>query len=275
LSQEYISQDDGVSLSQRAYVIAKSLRGASRWLLFLVVGILFFNILALSATYLSQTKTIRDLLTASIIISAAISCYIVGWFLVKAPHAYKRLEEWNEDYLHHSYFINFQTTIPKGNISGEKVLNLAKLVFPELRSDLYISLLDSPNIPTFISGLTTKLKKKVGKSDKEDISENFDYKVDAYSFDLVLKNKALEGYFIVKDFRDKVVTLGDLQEMVKVIHKEFGNKIFRTICVAKRYDQSFFESESLEKHMTQELKVDFKIDLLVEEDVGYSVLWIG
>jgi len=78
-------------------------------------------------------------------------------------------------------------------------------------TDLYISLLDSPNIPTFISGLITKLKKKVGKSDKEDISENFDYKVDAYSFDLVLKNKALEGYFIVKDFRDKVVTLGDLQ----------------------------------------------------------------
>jgi hypothetical protein len=49
-------------------------------------------------------------------------------------------------------------------------------------------------------------EKRVDKSDKEVISENFNYKVDTYSFDLVLKNKAIEGYFIVKDFRDKVVT---------------------------------------------------------------------
>ena len=53
-------------------------------------------------------------------------------------HAYKKLQEWDEDYLESAYILIFDTTIPKGDSTGEKVFNLAKL-FPELRADLYIS----------------------------------------------------------------------------------------------------------------------------------------
>lgn len=77
----------------------------------------------------------------SIIISTAISAYVLGWFAVKAPHAYRKLQEWDEDYLESVYIIIFDTTIPKGNTAGEKVFNLSKLVFPELRSDLPLSVI--------------------------------------------------------------------------------------------------------------------------------------
>src|SRR5437660_9550649 len=82
-----------LSLSQRAYVIVKSLRGASRWLLGLVIGILFFNILALIAWLNTTSIAIENLVFASIIISISISAYVFAWFVIKAPHAYRRLQE--------------------------------------------------------------------------------------------------------------------------------------------------------------------------------------
>jgi hypothetical protein len=98
-----------LSLSERAYVIVKSLRGASRWLLRLVIGILFFNSLALIA-YIA----IENLVLISIIISTtAISAYVFGWFVIKAPHTYRKLQEWDEDYLESAYILIFDTTIPK------------------------------------------------------------------------------------------------------------------------------------------------------------------
>lgn len=42
--------------------------------------------------------------------------------------------------------------------------------------------------------------------------------------------------------------------------------IFRTICVAKDYDASFLNRDSLEKLMTKDFKANFKIDLLVEDE---------
>ena len=35
------------------------------------------------------------------------------------------------------------------------------------------------------------------------------------------------------------------------------------------------ERESLERKIGEELKPNFKLDLIVEEEVGYSVLWIS
>ena len=59
--------------------------------------------------------------------------------------------------------------------------------------------------------------------------------------------------------------------------KYFKNpkNIFRIICVAKNYDENFLDRESLEKLMTEKLQSDLKIDLLIKEPNGYSVLWIS
>ena len=35
------------------------------------------------------------------------------------------------------YTLIFDTTIPKGNTTGEKVLSLASLIFPQLRADYF------------------------------------------------------------------------------------------------------------------------------------------
>jgi hypothetical protein len=265
-----------LSLSQRAYVIAKSLRVASRWLLILVIGLLFFNIASIGSWYFTHSEiTARDTYFYNatkyfLIASILISFYIVAWFFVKAPHAYKKLEEWDEDYLHNAYILIFDTTVPKGDSTGEKILNLSKLVFPELRSDLYVGALDQPTFPAFISTLVRKFSKSKATSEEP----NFNYIVDgSYSVDLALNTKV--GYFIVKDFKDTIVTLKDLKLFVELIQRKFKNKIFRTMCVARKYDRPFLQTDSLEHMMTKELKASFSLDLLVEEKVGYSVLWIG
>ena len=67
------STDSSLSLSQRAYVIVKSLRGDSRWLLRLVIGILFFNILSIIAWLNATSMATENLVFVSIKNKAKIS----------------------------------------------------------------------------------------------------------------------------------------------------------------------------------------------------------
>jgi hypothetical protein len=90
----------------------------------------------------------------------------------------------------------------------------------------------------------------------------------------------MKGYFIVKDFKEKVVTREDLKQLSEIIRSRFKDKyqrtnVLRAICVAKKYDPILMERESLERKIGEELKANFKLDLIVEEKVGYSVLWIS
>ena len=276
------SADSPLTLSQRIYVIARSLRS---------LGDLLRNLLLINLIFLS-------LGWAQVIYHFDISCFcihrddsfyglvyielslmtifILVYFLSRGPGAYKKLKQWNEDYLEETYTIVFDTIIPKGNSTGEKVFNLAKAVFPELTSD-YIRLAAGIR-----DRITLYFKKKLGRLKPLNISQGLNYKVTpTYSVDLALK-LPLEGYFIVKDFKDRVVTVDELKYLVKTISGKFKDKyhlrdihIFRTICVAKDYDAAFLNRESLEKLMMRDLKVNFKIDLIVEEKVGYSVLWVS
>jgi hypothetical protein len=102
------------------------------------------------------------------------------------------------------------------------------------------------------------------------------YTIGSYSVDLALKTE--KGYFIVKDFKDKIVTLEDLEQLIQIIRGKFRDKyrrtyVFRVICVANEYDQSF--KESMKQQMSKELNSNIKLDLLVQEKVGYSVLWVS
>jgi hypothetical protein len=155
--------------------------------------------------------------------------------------------------------------------SDENVHRVAKVPNPELRPDFPSS------SPYFEDHIRWYFKKKFGKPEEQYILKSLNYKVNSYSLDLALKTT--EGYFIVKDFKDKVVTLEDLKQLVKIIRGRFKDKYQRTnvgrvICVAKQYDQSFLQQESLGDLMEDKLRANFKIDLLIEEKVGYSVLWV-
>jgi len=72
----------------------------------------------------------------------------------------------------------------------------------------------------------------------------------------------MKGYFIVKDFKNKVVTEQDLQESFHVIRSKFNDKyqrsfVLRVIFVAQEYDQPFLERETLNNKMTKEIRTKF------------------
>ena len=72
----------------------------------------------------------------------------------------------------------------------------------------------------------------------------------------------MKGYFIVKDFKNKVVTEQDLQESLHVIRSKFKDKyqrsfVLRVIFVAQEYDQPFLERETLNNKMTKEIRTKF------------------
>ncbi|HEY7569892.1 MAG TPA: hypothetical protein VH796_00860 [Nitrososphaeraceae archaeon] len=266
-----------LSLTQRAYLISKSLRAASYWLLALTISILFLSGLAFVTYNISFTRDVLNIITRiSLLLIILIALYIVGWFVVKAKHEYNRIKEWNEDYLHSSYTLIFDTTIPKGNTTGEQILSLAKLVFPELRDDFATSIWDEPNANAFISTLLRRIFRQNNKSKIDDRIPKKDYETNSYKLDLVQKTKV--GYLIIKDFGDTTtVSLEDIERLLKVCDKlRIGSRrIFRVICVAKNYDENFLQRESLEDIMIKNIKSDLKTDLLIKESNGYSVLWVS
>jgi hypothetical protein len=197
---------------------------------------------------------------------------ILIWRFIKARRAYQSLEEWKDEYVELAYIIVFDTTIPKGNTTGERVLNLAKAIFPEL-TPAYID-----TYADFIDRIRLYLKRKFRKSEQKISRMRINYKGKSYLVDLALKTE--EGYFIVKDFGDEIVSIENLRELVEMVRSSFKDKyqrthVFRLICVAKTFSQPFLETNLLEEIMTKQLKSNFEIDLLVQEKVGYSVLWVS
>jgi hypothetical protein len=83
--------------------------------------------------------------------------------LLDIPYAYRRLSEWNEDYLQSAYILIFDTTLPKGEPSGKRLLYLACMVFPELRPQqqdaVFQTSSDTENIPWIGRLLQTSISK--------------------------------------------------------------------------------------------------------------------
>jgi hypothetical protein len=261
--------DDTPSISQRAYIIAKSLSELKAS----AQGLLLLLLVFLSGVTVNIYVPPIDLQKAkeAALLGTVISFVAIIWYYIKGKRLDRNLNDWKEDHLEQAYYLVFDTTIPKGDTTGEKILNLALAVFPELRSN-YIP-------PGIQDRIILYFKRKLGKSKRTIVSESMNYKVRSdYSVDLALRIP--DGYFIVKDFKDKVVSFEDLKYLVKILNREFREmglpprrvNIFRLICVAKAYDESFLNVIS-ERLMTEELDASFKIDLIEEKKVGYSVLW--
>jgi hypothetical protein len=270
-----MSEDvEALGLSQRAYTIARSLRKASNWLFILTVSILFFVSLSLVTIYyasLLQGEIYFYTAIGSIIVAVFVSSYIVCWFVIKGKHEYKRMNDWNEDYLNSSYTLIFATTIPKGNSTGERILNLDKLIFPELSAEFNAPLLDQPSEAAFVSGVVKRLAKRQEKTTQEQlIRRGLNYRVDGYLLDLALETRV--GYFIVKDFGEDIVTEEHMKELIRVCSR--FSHVFRIIGVARNYEEEFINRPKLEQLMDN-LTSGYKVDLVVKEEKGYSVLWVG
>lgn len=265
--------EEPMTLSQRIYAIARSLRYLGDLLRNIVIINLFFLSLSWAQAIYHFDITclcINSDDTYYLLIYGELSLmtgFILVYFLLKGPNAYKKLKQWNEDYLEESYTVVFDTAIPTGNTTGERVYKLARTIFPELTPG-YVSL-DAGVIDLII----LYFKKKLRKPQEPSISQSLNYKVNSDSLDLALKTP--EGYFIVKDFKDKIVTVEQLKGLINILSHKFRKikippriDIFRVIVVARAYHESFLNRETLEKLMTKDLKANFKIDLIVEEQVG-------
>ena len=256
-----------ISLPQRAYLITDSLsQGTKMIVTFLLILTAFFLVLT---TWIVLGLEVVYLFVLTIIFLIIYGPLVV-WYLSKMRNLQSQWIEWKGDYNSDMYSLIFNTTVPKGNTTGEKVLSLASMVFPEMRDDyIRFSLEPLAHIKYYLA--------KLRKSKELTRRTNYKAKPD-YNLDVVFGT--LAGYFIIKEFKDNVVTVEDLRYLIDVLNNNFkakfrrGTGILSTICVAKEYDKHFLNRESLEKIMTEEIKADFFIDLVVEEDVGYSVLWV-
>ena len=155
-----------------------------------------------------------------------------------------------DEYIQDSYFLNMELANPKGRNKAEKIFNLLKSVFPEVR-------LLSEREPDM-------------KFEGTDVS--------GYEFALNLDTK---GGKIGVMFFDKL-TYEELEIFTKEVNGEFAEENDRIICIAKEFGDEFTDlkaeneedySDELEERMNQ-LSFEGHVDLIKEEKSGYSIMWI-
>ena len=262
---------DNPNLSQNAYTLIRSFSGLSRSLFILSGGSLLYLLIA---TAIINSQGNKDFALFFLIYFLFFLLFFIAYF-VRSRKFSMTLKDWTKNYFEQIYIIVFNTTIPKGTNEVENILDLSRYIFPELRSD-YVKYSQD-----FIENLYFLIKSKfitTQKSEEKRMRKALHYKGNGYSFDFALKTE--RGYFIIKNFHDKIVNIDDIQLLAQKAKSKFKDKymrthIFRILIVAKNYDELFLNSESLERIMIQKVDTTIKIDLIVKENIGYSVLWIS
>jgi hypothetical protein len=169
--------------------------------------------------------------------------FLFLWITYRGHIYRKELKSIEGQLIRQSYLVNFETSIPEGKDRIERILNHSCLVFPELQTLLR------------------------GKSDKK-LPAKLNQKVGADTVDILVPTK--KGDFIVKFFDN--VSFSTLEQFTNNISKS-GKLIFRVLCVAKNYDEDLQSSQL--SSLMQKLNLDFDMDLIFEDEQGYSMLWIN
>lgn len=171
--------------------------------------------------------------------------FLFLWITYRGQAYKKELKTIENQLIRQSYLVNFETSIPEGTTKIEKILNHSSLVFPELHSRL---------------GRDKSKGKKLPYKTNQTIGNE--------TVDIVVATK--KGDFIVKFFDD--ISFKTIEKFAQTLSK--SNKIiFRVLCVAKNYDEEL-QSPQLSSLM-QQLGLKYDMDLIFEEEQGYSMLWIN
>ena len=176
------------------------------------------------------------------------------WVITKRK-THRDLLQIHSSFIHRSYVTMFEFVRPEGETKVDKLFNHLSLVFPEVE----------------------KFKKRLDKKQKkfsereESLLYPKDEKTDTWDFITVT------GMFLLVIFKI-TVKWEDVEKMIKennrdqTIEKLLGNDVRRIIYLADEYD-SFFETDDFVSKMT-ETKRKFKLDLIKENNLGYSTIWI-
>ncbi len=167
--------------------------------------------------------------------------FLVFWVTYRGHKHTTELESIERQFIRQSYLVNFETSIPEGDTKVDKILNQASLVFPALK---YIQQKKSAN----------KIKLNV--------------QVNGYAIDAIVPTK--KGDFIVKFF-DNVVTYDEIKSLCGKLSKS-RVRIYRVLCIAKDFQQELQTPKLVD--LMDDLTTYFKVDLIFEEEQGYSMLWI-
>ena len=149
----------------------------------------------------------------------------------------------------------FEFVRPEGETKVDKLFNHLSLVFPEVEK------------------FKKRLDKKQKKFSEREESLLYPKTETADTWDL----ETATGTFLLVIFKT-TVKWEDVEKMIKVnnrdqnVEKLIGGNIMRIIYLADEYD-SFFESDDFVSKMGEN-KRKFKLDLIKEDNLGYSTIWI-
>jgi len=175
----------------------------------------------------------------------ALLSFLFIWVTYRGKAHTQEFESIEQQFIRQSYLVNFETSVPEGTTKVEKILNEAIHVFPALKEVQRKAKLKQTKIPYKLA-----------------------QKFNGETIDGIVSTK--KGDFIVK-FYEKTVSESDLINLVKILSKS-RDKIFRVLCVAPDYEEDL-QSNKLVGIMDNIPKY-FKLDLIFEEEHGYSMLWI-
>ncbi len=180
-------------------------------------------------------------------ISLAVVIAAIAWMGFRGIKIHKELTYLQQQKIRQSYYLTFETMLPKGVTSTEKILYMITQVFPEIKEE-------------------KKKKEKKGKEFKYDE----DKKIKNIVYNLSLKI-CDEGLLLVK-FLDEN-TFDELKEIVKNTNKiKKQTKVFRLLCVSTNFDD-VFQDYGFEERVNSLSRL-FKLDLIEESPKGYSMAWI-
>ena len=168
--------------------------------------------------------------------------FLVLWVTYRGSVHQKEFESIERQFIRQSYLVNFETSLPEGDTRLEKILHHASLVFPTLKE--------------------LQAGKPRSKKIKENVSVNGD------SVDAIVSTK--KGDFVVK-FYDSKVTFDNIKSLCNSLSKS-RTRVFRVLCIAKDFEENLQSNELVD--MMDSLPKYFKVDLIFEEEQGYSMLWI-
>ena len=189
--------------------------------------------------------------------------WIVRWMFINRKLR-GRLLQVRHHLAYRSYVTTFELVRPDGKTKIDRICNHLSLVFPEVQQ--LKKRLEEP--PWYLFWL-----KKHRKFSEREESLLYPKNETADTWDL----ETATGTFLLVIFKT-TVKWEDVEKMIKVnnrdqnVEKLIGGNIMRIIYLADEYD-SFFETDDFVSKMT-ETKRKFKLDLIKENNLGYSTIWI-
>ncbi len=198
-----------------------------------------------------STESILKLYTTQVWLMASngvvigLLSFLFLWITSRGQAYKKELKSIEGQLIRQSYLVNFETSLPEGDTKIDRILNHSSLVFPELQAILRKVKPEGKKIPY-------KQNQSLGNE----------------MMDVVVSTK--KGYFAVKFF--DTVSTQSLEQFASNLTKS-GKPFFRVLCLSKNFDDEL-QSTKLATIM-QGLNLDFDMDLIFEDEQGYSMLWIN